>query len=317
MEGLQQSVDELIAPLVPNVASLVAMANSEKGKNKEDDGLLGPPYKPPPPPPPPPVTQPPVHPRYPDHWPEQHEDDHSFLRPRMVFPSFDGTSDPLPWINRCDLYFRSHNTPDHKKVWMASLHMTDAAQLWYYRLETIQGEPDWHRFYQLVNRRFGPAITSHLWANPPSRAERARWRNTPNSSSPSLVARWSSRNASRSKFSSLASPTHYGQTWLSNLRRLLTMPFITLAPTSNGWLSNRHRSGQVVVRRFAQEASRARNQLRHRVHSWPACTQGQPQGLSLLQLAQQGQRAPRRCPDGSSRPRRWPKAVQRGCVSTA
>ena len=42
---------------------------------------------------------------------------------------------------------------------MASLHMTDAAQLWYYRLETIQGEPDWRRFCQLVNLHFGPAIT--------------------------------------------------------------------------------------------------------------------------------------------------------------
>ena len=37
--------------------------------------------------------------------------------------------------------------------------MTDAAQLWYYWLETTQGEPDWRRFCQLVHRRFGPAIT--------------------------------------------------------------------------------------------------------------------------------------------------------------
>jgi len=171
MEGLQQSVDELktliekmnttvtaLAPLVPSVATLVAMASLEKSKNKEDDGQLGPlPYRPPLPPPP--VTQPPVHPRYSDHLPETQEDDHSFLRPRMVFPSFDGASDPLPWINCCELYFHSHNTPDHKKVWMASLHMTDAAQLWYYRFEMIQGEPDWRRFCQLVNRHFGPAIT--------------------------------------------------------------------------------------------------------------------------------------------------------------
>ena len=42
---------------------------------------------------------------------------------------------------------------------MASLHMTDAAQLWYYRLETLHGEPDWRRFCQLLNRRFGPAMT--------------------------------------------------------------------------------------------------------------------------------------------------------------
>jgi len=82
------------------------------------------------------------------------EDDHSFLRPKMVFPSYDGSGDPLPWINRCELYFRGHNTLDHRKVWMASLHLTDAAQLWYYRLEMVQGEPEWRRFCQLVNCRF-------------------------------------------------------------------------------------------------------------------------------------------------------------------
>ena len=87
------------------------------------------------------------------------EDDHSFLRPKMVFPSYDGSGDPLPWINHCELYFRGHNTLDHRKVWMASLHLTDAAQLWYYRLEMVQGEPEWRRFCQLVNRRFGPTLT--------------------------------------------------------------------------------------------------------------------------------------------------------------
>ena len=57
---------------------------------------------------------------------EQYEDDR-FLKPKMLFPTFDGMGNPLPWLNRCELYFRGHNTPEHRKVWMASLHMIEAA----------------------------------------------------------------------------------------------------------------------------------------------------------------------------------------------
>ena len=89
---------------------------------------------------------------------EQYGDDH-FLKPKMVFPSFHGTEDLLPWLNRCELYFRGHNMPEHHRVWVASLHMTDAAQLWYYHLETVSGEPEWRRFKQLLHRRFGPSLT--------------------------------------------------------------------------------------------------------------------------------------------------------------
>ena len=194
MEKMNTTVSAL-APLVPSIASLVALpasveslqqtmkeagdqlksisiavkrievgdrVSSSSGHGTEDDGLLGPrpqlPYTPPPPPPPPPFTRPPAQPR-PGGPRLDLDDDQPFLKPKMVFPSYDGPGDLLPWINRCELYFRGHNTPDHRKVRMASLHMTDAAQLWYYRLEMVQGEPEWRRFCQLVNRRFGPALT--------------------------------------------------------------------------------------------------------------------------------------------------------------
>jgi hypothetical protein len=42
---------------------------------------------------------------------------------------------------------------------MASLHLTDATQIWYYHLETVSGEPEWRRFCQLLNRHFGPSVT--------------------------------------------------------------------------------------------------------------------------------------------------------------
>jgi len=187
MDALQQSIEDLktlmekmnttvsaLEPLVPSVASLVALptsveslqqtmkeagdhlksvtvavkrlevgdrssGSSDTQKSAEDDGVLGP--RPRHPPPPPFPRPPPVQARYGAPRVDLVEDEQSILKPKMVFPSYDGTGDPLPWINRCDLYFRGHNTPEHRKVWMASLHTTDAAQLWYYRLETAQGEP--------------------------------------------------------------------------------------------------------------------------------------------------------------------------------
>lgn len=37
--------------------------------------------------------------------------------------------------------------------------MTGTAQLWYYRLEMIAGEPSLQHFVQLVLHRFGPTLT--------------------------------------------------------------------------------------------------------------------------------------------------------------
>uniref|UniRef100_A0A0A9GMD0 Retrotransposon gag domain-containing protein n=1 Tax=Arundo donax TaxID=35708 RepID=A0A0A9GMD0_ARUDO len=81
---------------------------------------------------------------------------------KLDFPTYDGTGDPLAWLNRCELYFRGQNTPEERRVWLATLHITDATQLWYYRLETTGGEPSWCRFVQLVHRRFGPPMTESL-----------------------------------------------------------------------------------------------------------------------------------------------------------
>jgi hypothetical protein len=39
------------------------------------------------------------------------------------------------------------------------MHLSGAAQLWYYRLELSAGTPSWRCFSQLVQQRFGPPIT--------------------------------------------------------------------------------------------------------------------------------------------------------------
>ncbi|KAK8460295.1 hypothetical protein SEVIR_2G309232v4 [Setaria viridis] len=47
--------------------------------------------------------------------------------PKLSFPKYDGETDPLPWLNSCDIFLRGHGTMDEEKVWMASLHLKGVA----------------------------------------------------------------------------------------------------------------------------------------------------------------------------------------------
>ena len=48
---------------------------------------------------------------------------------KLDFPKYDGKSDPLIFINRCESYFRQQRIIPEEQVWMASYNMEDAAQL--------------------------------------------------------------------------------------------------------------------------------------------------------------------------------------------
>ncbi|KAJ1253546.1 hypothetical protein BS78_K256400 [Paspalum vaginatum] len=50
------------------------------------------------------------------------------------FPRYDGTIDPMLFINKCESYFRQHRTMAEERVWMASYNLEDVAQLWYIQL---------------------------------------------------------------------------------------------------------------------------------------------------------------------------------------
>lgn len=80
---------------------------------------------------------------------------------KLEFPTFDGTEDPLSWINRCEQFFRGQRTEESDKVWLASYHLTNIAQQWYFQLERDEGQPTWDQFKEFCHMRFGPPIRSN------------------------------------------------------------------------------------------------------------------------------------------------------------
>ncbi|XP_072146353.1 uncharacterized protein [Setaria viridis] len=81
---------------------------------------------------------------------------------KLDFPRYDGKSDPLLFINRCESYFRQQRTMAEERVWLASYHLEDVAQLWYTQLQEDEGPPPWGRFKELLHLRFGPPLRSAL-----------------------------------------------------------------------------------------------------------------------------------------------------------
>jgi len=80
---------------------------------------------------------------------------------KLEFPTFDGTGDPLPFLNRCEHYFHGQRTLEEEQVWLAALHLQGSAQQWYMRLERDEGVSSWRRFFTLLDMRFGPPIRSN------------------------------------------------------------------------------------------------------------------------------------------------------------
>jgi hypothetical protein len=77
---------------------------------------------------------------------DQNDDNRFHPRVCLEFPTFDGKEEPLPWLNRCETFFRGQGTPETRRGWYAAMHLTGVAQLWYARLELTEGTPSWWRF---------------------------------------------------------------------------------------------------------------------------------------------------------------------------
>jgi hypothetical protein len=77
---------------------------------------------------------------------------------KLMFPTYDGSEDPLPWLNRCEQFFRIQKTEETGKVFLAAFYMTGDAAQWYALVERNHGTPEWAEFVKLVNQRFEPPL---------------------------------------------------------------------------------------------------------------------------------------------------------------
>jgi hypothetical protein len=54
---------------------------------------------------------------------------------KLEFPTYDGSEDPLNWLNHCEQFFHGQRTLASDRTWLASYHLHGPAQTWYYTLE--------------------------------------------------------------------------------------------------------------------------------------------------------------------------------------
>jgi hypothetical protein len=90
----------------------------------------------------------------------EHHNDRPPRFQKMDFPRYDGKSDPLIFINRCESYFHRQRIMEEEKVWMASYNLEEGAQMWYMQVQEDEGTASWRRFKDLINLRYGPPLRS-------------------------------------------------------------------------------------------------------------------------------------------------------------
>jgi len=96
-----------------------------------------------------------------DHRTYAPRDEEFHPRPKKWdFPRYDGTTDPLLFLNKCDAYFRQHRTMAEERVLIASYHLDEAAQQWFMQLQDEEATPSWGHFKDRLNLRFGPPLRS-------------------------------------------------------------------------------------------------------------------------------------------------------------
>lgn len=80
---------------------------------------------------------------------------------KLDFPWYDGKTDPLAFINRCESYFYQQHVMEEEKVWMASYNLEDGAQMWFIQVQREEGTPSWRRFTELLHLRYEPPLHSN------------------------------------------------------------------------------------------------------------------------------------------------------------
>jgi hypothetical protein len=98
----------------------------------------------------------------------QHTGDHHQDWPlrfqKLDFSKYDGKTDLLVFLNRCDSYFHQQCIIDEERVWMAFYNLDNVAQLWIIQIQQDEDTPSWHRFSELLSVRIGPLRSNPLGA---------------------------------------------------------------------------------------------------------------------------------------------------------
>ena len=101
--------------------------------------------------------------------------------PKIRILTFDGSTDPLLWLHRCNQCLDAWETPEFLKVRTVSFKMTGPALRWFDEIERTIGVPTWPEFTGAVRRRFASAPT---YAPPPAEFNGV---SLPASSSPTIA----------------------------------------------------------------------------------------------------------------------------------
>ncbi|XP_066341688.1 uncharacterized protein [Miscanthus floridulus] len=91
----------------------------------------------------------------------EHHQDRPPRFQKLDFPRYDGKSDPLIFINRCESYFHQQRIMEEEKVWMASYNLEEGAQMWYIQIQQDKGILSWRCFKDLMHLRYGPPLCSN------------------------------------------------------------------------------------------------------------------------------------------------------------
>jgi hypothetical protein len=126
---------------------------------------------------------------------------------------FDGASDPLSWLNRCERCFHVRRTLVHQRVSFAAFYLLDNAQLWFHWMELNGGKLTWPQFVQLVNACFGPPLTDSPISELAMLRRKESWTTIARSSWHSPAATRCSLSTSKSNSTSPTSAIPFAQMW--------------------------------------------------------------------------------------------------------
>lgn len=87
---------------------------------------------------------------------EDHHDEGGPLRHKPKFPSYNGESDPLPWLNKCETYSRGMNTMADERVWHPS--PTNGTMPWSTTTTSCRGHASLTTSTYASGRRSAPTI---------------------------------------------------------------------------------------------------------------------------------------------------------------